>query len=103
MGAADWMTFFVLGWGLPFTAYVVAQALALYRLRGSMRWAVFVPVLPMLWVAYITADAWAAQSNIWPIVMIFASPVALVYVALVALVARLKSRASVQRQTAGAT
>ena len=35
MGAADWMTFFVLGWGLPFTAYVVAQVLALYRLRGS--------------------------------------------------------------------
>lgn len=103
MGAADWMAFFVLGWGLPFTAYVVAQVLALYRLRGNLRWVVFVPVLPMVWVAYVTAEAWAAQSNIWPIIMIFASPVAFVYVALVALVARLKSRSSVQGQAPGAT
>jgi hypothetical protein len=44
----------------------------------------------MAWVAYATADAWAQQSNLWPILMIFASPLALIYVIAVALFARLK-------------
>jgi len=97
MGVADelitWSTFFLLGWGLPFTLYLIAQAVTLVRLRGAARLWVAVPVPFMLWVLYVTLDAFAQKSNLWPIVMIFASPIALVYVLIVAAVAYFAGRA----------
>ena len=96
MSVADelttWSTFFLLGWGLPFTLYLIAQAVTLVRLRGAARFWVTVPVPFMLWVLYVTLDAFAQKSNLWPIVMIFASPAALAYVLIVAAVVWARGR-----------
>lgn len=92
MSTVDWARFFLLGWGLPFSLYVIAQIAALVIFRGRMRWLVAVPILPMSWVVFITARAWAERSNLWPIIMIFSSPVALVYVLVITAAARQKGR-----------
>jgi len=91
----DWASFFIAGWGLPFSLYVAAQIAALAMLRGRMRWFAVVTVAPMAWVVYVTADAWAAQSDIWPILMIFSAPVALAYVVAVLIAARFMGRMSI--------
>jgi hypothetical protein len=89
---AAWSWFFFAGWGLPFTLYLIAQTIALLRLRGQTRMWAAVPIPFMAVVLYVTLDAFAQQSNLWPIVMIFASPVALAYVLVVGLVAFFASR-----------
>jgi hypothetical protein len=91
---ADWANFFFAGWGLPFSLYVVAQVIALTMLRGRTLWFALLPIVPMAWVAYATAGAWAAQSNLWPIMMIFASPVAVVYVGAILIAAMIRRRRS---------
>jgi hypothetical protein len=40
----------------------------------------------MIWVAFITAHAWQQQSNMWPITMIFASPVAILFLLILGVV-----------------
>lgn len=60
--------------------YAVAQVAALRRLRGAWRLAAGIPVLPMGAVVGYTVWAYAAGSNLFPLVLIFTSPVALVYV-----------------------
>lgn len=98
-----WSWFFFAGWGLPFTLYVIAQAIALFRLRGQARIWAAAPIPFMAVVLYVTLDAFAQQSNLWPIVMIFASPVALAYVLVVGLVAFfVRRRARVHSGGAGA-
>lgn len=88
---ADW-AFFLVSFGLPFTLYLVAQVIALLRLRGHARaWAAL--AMPfMAWVVWLTADAYRQQSNLWPIALIFLSPLALAYLGLVVLVARARAR-----------
>ena len=82
-----WLGFWLWGWGLGFTLYVLAQLVALGRLRGAARlWSVL-PLPFMAWVLYLTLNLYADESNIWPVFLITASPVALIYVLLVLLIA----------------
>jgi hypothetical protein len=98
-----WSMFFLAGWGLPFTLYVVAQLIAVVRLRGQARIWAAIPIPFMVWVLYVTLDAFAQNSNLWPIVMIFTSPVALAYVLLVGIVVFfVRKRAKVDPGSAGA-
>lgn len=88
---AGWATFF-LTFGLPFTLYVAAQAVALVRFRGASRaWAAL--AIPfMAWVVWLTIGAYRQQSNLWPIALIFLSPLALLYLGAIALVVRARAR-----------
>lgn len=73
--------FFLAGWGLGFTAYVVLQSLALVALtRNRRRRIALLPGPVMLGVFLWTMYAYQTGSNLWPIVMIFASPVAAIAV-----------------------
>ena len=98
----SWLQFWLWSWGLPFTLYVVAQVIALVRLRGAARIWVALPVPFMIWVLYYTFDALAQKANLWPIVLIFTSPVALAYVLAVATIAFFMARARQKREKASA-
>lgn len=76
--------FFALVWS-PL-AYLVLQVVALRRFRGAWRVAALAPLVPMAVVLLYTVSAYRAGSNLFPLVLIFTSPVALLYlVGLVAL------------------
>ena len=79
------MPFFLFGWGSTFAAYVVLQVLTVATLKGAVRYAALLPLPFMIGVAVVTVSAWHNQSNLWPIVMIFASPLALLYLLFVGL------------------
>jgi hypothetical protein len=69
---------------LSVPAYVIAQAVALLRTSGPWRVAAALPLAVMLPVFAHAAVAFAQQSNLWPLGMLLASPVALLYAAAVA-------------------
>jgi phosphatidylserine synthase len=73
-----------MGWGPPFTGYVVLQATLLCVLRGKYRVFAGIPLPFMAWVAWYTFEAYQAESNLWPIVMIITSPFAIIYLLIVA-------------------
>jgi hypothetical protein len=56
-------------------AYIPLQLYTALRYRGGWRIAAFVPIAPMVAVFAYTAYAFARQSNLWPILLIFAAPV----------------------------
>jgi hypothetical protein len=86
-------SFFLGGWGLGFTAYVVVQVVALLALRkSSRRNLVLLPAPFMLGVLLWTVYAYQADSNLWPIVMIFASPMAVIAVLVTSIALRLTGR-----------
>lgn len=66
--------------------YVVLQAVALVR-PGS-RAAAVVPLAVMVPVFAYTGLALAQGSNLWPLMLLFASPVAVLYLAVVLLAGR---------------
>lgn len=78
-----WTTLLVYAavWSVPF--YFIAQIVMLARWRGGWRIAAAVPAVPMLFVVGHAIFAFAAGSNIFPIVLIFTSPPALVYLGIV--------------------
>lgn len=65
--------------------YPPLQALALWRLEGWVRRAAFVPALIMVPVLAQAAYAYAHNSNLWPIFIIFLSPLANVFLLVVLL------------------
>ncbi len=69
--------FFVAIWAGP--VYLVLQVVLLRRYRGAWRLAVAVPAVPMTGVLIYTVYAYQAGSNLFPLVLIFTSPVALLY------------------------
>jgi hypothetical protein len=73
---------------LTVPAYVVLQVVALVRSSGGSRLAAALPLFVMVPVFALTLVAVVQESNLWPILMLVASPVALVYVAVVAFLAR---------------
>ena len=73
---------------LTIPAYVVVQVVALLRSAGGSRVAAVLPLFVMVPVFALTAVALVQESNLWPILMLLASPVALLYVAVVAVLAR---------------
>ena len=87
---------FALTWGLPFAVYLVLQATALFVLPRGRRLVALIPVVPMLGVVVATVRAYEAQSNLWPILLVLASPVADVYLGVI-LAQRRKSVASPEK------
>jgi hypothetical protein len=77
------LIFFLLaGWGLPFTVYVFSQILVAFRLRGAWRGLSLLPIPVMTYVVYATVAAFREHSNMWPILLIIASPVAVFFLVL---------------------
>jgi hypothetical protein len=62
--------------GLPFTVYVFSQILVPFRLRGAWRGVSLLPIPVMTYVVYGTFAAFKGHSNMWPILLIIASPAA---------------------------
>jgi hypothetical protein len=59
------------------------QVTAAIRLRGVARLLAMLPVIPMAWITVITIRAYQQESNLWPILLIFACPAAALYIGLV--------------------
>jgi hypothetical protein len=72
--------------------YFVAQVVLLWRLKDKWRKAAAAPLVPMAFVLLYTVWAYHDGSNLYPIVLIFASPAALFYLAVVTLWWRLSGR-----------
>ena len=74
-----WATLFFFGlmWSVP--GYFVLQAVALWRWGGGWKTAAMVPLLPMSAILLYTIVAFRAGSNLFPLVLIFSSPPALLY------------------------
>jgi len=68
---------FLLPWAVP--GYVIVQITLLRRYRDGWRLAAAVPVMPMVGVLIYTAYALFADSNLFPLVLMFTSPFALLY------------------------
>jgi len=82
--AWQWALFFALMWS-P-VAYLVAQIVTLRRFQGGWWVAALAPLVPMAIVLVYTVSAFRAGSNLFPLVLIFTSPIAFLYLmALVAL------------------
>jgi hypothetical protein len=60
-------------------AYPVLQFMALRKLEGGWRYAAAVPLLAMIPLVAVTFIAFQQQSNLWPLLLILASPVASLY------------------------
>jgi hypothetical protein len=73
---------------LTIPAYVVLQVVALMRSSGGSRVAAVLPLFIMIPVFALTAVALVQESNLWPLWMLFSCPIAMLYVAVVALRAR---------------
>lgn len=84
---------FMLTWGLPFTIYVGLQVFTVIRLRGLMRLAALLPMPVMMYVVYVTINAYHAHSNIWPILLILVSPCAIIFLLVLLLVWRNRIKA----------
>ena len=71
---------------LLFGSFFVYIGLALYGLcLKGWKWkvAASVPLIPMIYVTWVTADLYKAEATLWPINLLFASPVALIYIVIV--------------------
>jgi len=75
----EWIVFFFFGFGLPFTVYVAVQFALLIKLHGSDKVKIIPPIPVMAYVVWVTVKAYAAESNLWPIMLILCSPVAILY------------------------
>jgi hypothetical protein len=76
----DWLRFFTLGWGLPFTVYVVLQVVAVLGVRGKYRVFVLFPALIGLSIIVWTIHSYRDGGNLWPLAMIYGGPVAAILV-----------------------
>ena len=98
MSADETMMRYLIGWatfaftyGLPFTLYVAVQPFARVSLRGQARQWSALAIPFMAWLVWATVGAFREDSNLWPIGLIVLSPVALLYLGLVFLIARTAS------------
>ncbi len=73
---------------LAVPAYLLVQAVAISRTSGGMRVAAALPLAVMVPMFVYTAVAFAQASNLWPLGLLFLSPLALVYVTVIWLVGR---------------
>ena len=73
---------------LSVLAYVVMQIIVLRRASGFGRVAAALPLVVMAPIFLLTVYGLVQQSNLWPLWLLFASPVALLYVLIVAFFVR---------------
>lgn len=76
MTLSDLLWFFIAGWGMPFAVYTFVQIFVPFRLRGAWRGLPLLPIPVMAYVVYATVAAFNEHSNMWPILLIIASPAA---------------------------
>jgi hypothetical protein len=84
---------------LAVLGYVVLQVFALVRLSGGARLAAAVPLAVMVPVAVITVAGLVQESNLWPLFLLLASPLALAYLGVVVFFARQSCPPAAQDQT----
>ncbi|HZU35877.1 MAG TPA: hypothetical protein VFA18_08215 [Gemmataceae bacterium] len=68
--------------------YLPLQVYAAVRLRGGRRLAALLPLLLMVPIFALTADAYAKDSNLWPVCLIFTAPVGTGYLVALLLIRR---------------
>jgi hypothetical protein len=78
MEILGWVGFFLLSWGLPFTAYFALQIYVAVRLKGRGRLLALTPAIPMVIVLIMTIKAYREESNLWPCLMILAGPIGVI-------------------------
>ena len=78
------------GWGFFFIAYAMAQLAVPFLVRGRTRKWSLLPVPVMLFVLVVTVRAYDMHSNLWPIWLILISPLALLYLVGLGVVAKLR-------------
>lgn len=76
----NWILFFLTSWGLSFTVYLILQIGAILNLQGKMRNFVMLPLPIMALIIIVTIVGYQQQSNLWPIYLIFVSPLAVLFV-----------------------
>jgi len=64
--------------------YPPLQIFAVFKFRSFWRFLAVLPLLPMGYVLTVTIFAFLHESNVWPILFIFITPLALLYLILLA-------------------
>jgi len=88
----NWIEFFVAGWGLLFTVYVIVQSIVAWFTTGRARILVLIPMPMMLLVLIFTFSAYQEASNLWPLLLILLSPIAIVYIIVIWFIQILRHR-----------
>jgi hypothetical protein len=73
-------------------AYFVVQFYTLTAWRGGWRIAAGVSLIAMLPVAVLTFQGYRDQSNLWPVLLLFAGPPALLYLVVLMVVRTTKEK-----------
>jgi len=89
-----WIWFSIAGWGFPFTVYTCAQVVSVVVLRGRYLRLALIPIPIMAVVLVVTYLGYVWKSNLWPIWLILTSPVALLYLATLWIVAVVTRKAT---------
>lgn len=61
-------------------AYIILQFVVIRRSTGISRWVAAAPLVFMVPIVVLTVLGLVQESNLWPLLLIFASPVAFLYV-----------------------
>ncbi len=61
-------------------AYIILQFVVIWRSTGVSRWVAAAPLVFMVPIVVLTVVGLVQESNLWPLLLIFASPVAFLYV-----------------------
>ncbi len=77
---------------LAVPAYIIMQFVVIWRSSSPSRWVAALPLVVMVPVFVLTGMAYAQESNLWPLCLLLASPVALLYVVGVAIIVLWKKR-----------
>jgi hypothetical protein len=64
--------------------YVLLQVVVLYQVRGLWRWAAALPLVGMLPLFVLAAYEYSQQSELWPLMLVLSSPVAIVWLLIIA-------------------
>jgi hypothetical protein len=70
---------------LAVPAYIILQFVVIWRSSGPSRWVAALPLVVMVPIFILTVVALLQESNLWPLYLLFASPVALLYIVIVGL------------------
>ncbi len=70
---------------LAVPTYLILQFVVIWRSSGPSHWVAALPLVVMVPVFVLTGVFVAQESNLWPLLLLFASPVALLYVVVVGL------------------
>lgn len=74
---------------LCLVGYPLAQYGAIRHASGGWRMAFALPAVPMALVVAYTALAFSQGANLWPILLIFTAPLAILYLLLLAIARRI--------------